>query len=381
MSIRNENFSSFRQLDDGINCSLDAQDVANTELVDSLNMVFRNGYPESRSGSKLKWAAPNGLAAGLVSAYPLDGSSVDPIGSNNGTDTGIQYVAGKIGQAAKFSGISTSGLVSYYKLDANSNDSVGSNNGTDTAISYANAGIIGNCATFNGTTSKINIAGITLKSYADKTISIWFKSTGSSATYERILSDETSNNDANINLYVSPSPGNFGVLTNDGSTKEIDGLGAISANVWYHAVVIISKNNFIKLYLNNVQVGSTVVIGDNSAHGATSLMVGVEDYIGGTGFFVGSIDELAIFSRALSASEISSLYNAGAGTALGYFGSQIIKTSAVGLPVGNAPRTFNFWTQNSQLVSTTGQMVEYGSAVVNEVFSIAIISGKIFIDT
>src|ERR1035437_2379030 len=204
MAIRNENFSSFRQIDDGANFSLDSQDIANTECSDVLNMVFRNGYPESRSGSKLKWAAPNGLAAGLVSAYPLDGSSVDPIGSNNGTDTGIQYVAGKIGQAAKFSGISTSGLVSYYKLDANSNDSVGSNNGTDTAISYANAGIIGNCATFNGTTSKINIAGITLKSYADKTISIWFKSTGSSATYERILSDETSNNDANINLYVQP---------------------------------------------------------------------------------------------------------------------------------------------------------------------------------
>src|ERR1039458_7799243 len=94
---------------------------------------------------------------GLVSAYNLDGNSTDSVGSNNGTDTGIQYVAGKIGQAAKFSGISTSGLVSYYKLDANSNDSVGSNNGTDTAISYATAGVVGNCATFNGTTSKIDL--------------------------------------------------------------------------------------------------------------------------------------------------------------------------------------------------------------------------------
>lgn len=39
-------------------------------------------------------------------------------------------------------------LVSYYKLDSNSNDSVGSNNGTDTSVSYV-AGKIGNAGSYN----------------------------------------------------------------------------------------------------------------------------------------------------------------------------------------------------------------------------------------
>ena len=44
-------------------------------------------------------------------------------------------------------------LVAYYKFDTNSNDFSGnSHNGVDTAISYANAGKVGNCATFNGST-------------------------------------------------------------------------------------------------------------------------------------------------------------------------------------------------------------------------------------
>lgn len=48
----------------------------------------------------------------------------------------------------------TDNLISYYKLDSNSNDSVGTNNGTDTSVSYV-AGKIGNAASFNGSTSTI----------------------------------------------------------------------------------------------------------------------------------------------------------------------------------------------------------------------------------
>ena len=69
MSIRNENFSSFRQIDDGINQVLDQQDIANTELVDALNMTYRNGYPESRSGSILKWAKPVGETNALLNLF------------------------------------------------------------------------------------------------------------------------------------------------------------------------------------------------------------------------------------------------------------------------------------------------------------------------
>src|SRR6478736_4152257 len=50
------------------------------------------------------------------------------------------------------------GLVAYYKFDSNSNDfTKNSHNGTDTSVNYATAGKVSNSATFNGTTSFINV--------------------------------------------------------------------------------------------------------------------------------------------------------------------------------------------------------------------------------
>ena len=78
MAIRAENFSSFRQIDDGLDVSLDAQDILNTEVADINNMVFRNGYPESRSGSKLKWAKPAGETNNLLNLF----RARDSLGNN-----------------------------------------------------------------------------------------------------------------------------------------------------------------------------------------------------------------------------------------------------------------------------------------------------------
>src|ERR1019366_5874510 len=78
MSIRNENFSSFRQIDDGLDMSLDPQDVLNTNVVDVNNMTYRNGYPESRPGSSLKWAKPTGETNSLLNLF----RTRDSIGNN-----------------------------------------------------------------------------------------------------------------------------------------------------------------------------------------------------------------------------------------------------------------------------------------------------------
>ena len=78
MAIRAENFSSFRQIDDGLDVSLDSQDILNTEVSDINNMIFRNGYPESRSGSALKWAKPAGETNNLLNHF----RARDSLGNN-----------------------------------------------------------------------------------------------------------------------------------------------------------------------------------------------------------------------------------------------------------------------------------------------------------
>lgn len=78
MSLRNEQFASQRAVDSGINCSSDPQDIADGYVADSLNMYFRNGYPESRPGSKLKWSKPDGESNSLLNLF----RTRDSLGAN-----------------------------------------------------------------------------------------------------------------------------------------------------------------------------------------------------------------------------------------------------------------------------------------------------------
>jgi len=69
MAQRNENFVSLRQVDDGISSTVDPQDIQVTEVSDALNIIFRNGYPESRPGSKIKWSKPDGESNNLLNLF------------------------------------------------------------------------------------------------------------------------------------------------------------------------------------------------------------------------------------------------------------------------------------------------------------------------
>jgi hypothetical protein len=283
---------------------------------------------------------------GLVSAYNLDGNSTDSAGSNNGTDTGIQYVAGKIGQAAQFSGISTSGLVSYYKLDANSNDSVGSNNGTDTAISYASAGIIGNCATFNGSSSQIDLGTSASLNFttSDFAFSFWIRRT-TSITYSGL-----SFTGAGIQLDIQTN--RVRLLTfQSGAGQVVASANVLPLNTLTH-VVVTRSGSVGKIYYNSVeQTYSQQDSLINPLTTAAHALWGTDT----TNFFTGSLDEIAIFSRAPAAYEISSLYNSGAARALQYFGSKVVVADNSSLkPTGNFSVSFKLQTSN--VIAPTADM-------------------------
>ena len=198
-------------------------------------------------------------------------------------------------------------LVSFYKLDANSNDSVGSNNGTDTAISYATAGKIGNCATFNGTTSTIAVGSTGFPSgNGARSMSLWVKPTSlpSSGIYTELFSyGNGSSNDRN-GIY----------LHNNGGTQRID-FGIYGADLEYTTTLPTTSWSYLtvthdgttaRLYLN----GSEVV---NGARTLSTTATGASFARDIT--FNGGIDETAIWSRALTADEVSQIYNSGRGNA------------------------------------------------------------------
>ena len=198
------------------------------------------------------------------------------------------------------------GLVAYYKLDGNSNDSVGSNNGTDTNVSYV-AGKIGNAASFNGSSSRIDFPS-SLPDFNEFSISSWIKTTAHSANQGFIYEQKNTANNANIDYKVINSK--FHCLTFNGTTaKGATSDTSVNDGNWHHLVATRSGAT-IKLYIDG-NLDKTITDGHTITIGSDSGVIG--RHPSGVAYFNGSIDEVGIWNRALTSDEITKLYNNGNG--------------------------------------------------------------------
>jgi len=200
----------------------------------------------------------------------------------------------------------TTNLVAYYKLDGNSNDSVGSNNGTDTSVSYSSSyGKINEGASFNGSSSRIwtnNNLGLSTSS--DKTFGMWYYRTGGATSFTL---DYRNNTGGNFSLIFFTN-GTGGINFNCKGTDVVIS-SSLSTNTWYYLTATISGTT-LTAYINGSSIGSGT-IGSGTASTNNLSLSCYADASGG--YFQGYLDEVGIWSRALSSTEVSQLYNSGAG--------------------------------------------------------------------
>ncbi len=211
----------------------------------------------------------------------------------------------------------TDNLISYYKLDGNSNDAVGSNNGTDTDITYSlDNGKINQGAGFNGSTSLINL-GNNFNLNSSFSILCWIKTTqsnivfmgkGAAGEYQWAL---VINSSGYGRIYLFQASG--------ASFMQKDASIAIN-NGSYHCLCFVYDSSVpsLKIYTDggnvvssSTQTGSWYTSGSGNTN------------IGGwldSNTLNGVIDEVGIWSRALSSTEVTSLYNGGAGNQYPFLG-------------------------------------------------------------
>jgi len=205
----------------------------------------------------------------------------------------------------------TDSLISYYKLDessGNAADSVGSNTLTNTGTATYSTAKINNGVSLNGSTQylvKTSPTGMPTAGGA-RSVSAWIKpsawtgdivqwgdNTGSGKLFELYT---YSNN--NITADVSGGTASFTVST-------------MSAGTWYHIVLTYPGSGTTwTLYFNGSS--QTATGGTPNTDTAASLCIG-RNYEVGVGNFSGMIDEVGIWSRALTSTEVSQLYNSGTG--------------------------------------------------------------------
>ena len=153
-------------------------------------------------------------------------------------------------------------------------------------------------AQFDGTDDLVDISGLTIGD--EFSYSAWFKFTGSGI----FLPIVASGNAPNVQTLLSVNSSNqltFKVMANI-----IQISSAVSSGTWYHAVGTLS-NGVGKLYLNGSQIGSTSMSTPPSSTAKGDLAIG--EAVRVSAHFEGFIDEVAIFSRGLTGSEVSDIYN------------------------------------------------------------------------
>ncbi len=93
-----------------------------------------------------------------------------------------------------------------------------------------------------------------------------------------------------------------------GSGKYKTGTTALAANTWYHIVGVTDyTSGGTKVYVNGVDDGGTVNSTPTYTADKNALYIGRLD----TSYPAGTFDEIRVYNRALSASEITALYNSG----------------------------------------------------------------------
>lgn len=199
-------------------------------------------------------------------------------------------------------------ITGYWQFEGDAVDVTGVNNGTVYGANLTDVGRVGRAYSFNGSGAYINLAGNVVMNNISSAISLWFKTDfGSSSSTSGIMVGKNNDNDAYIYAF---NPTTIRVQSDQVSTVKSYTVPTINSGQWYHLAVIRDSGS-TSVYINGQQSSSGPQV---IPYDLTITEIGKYS-TGAAGFwYSGSLDEVIIYNRSLSASEISETYNKTAGT-------------------------------------------------------------------
>lgn len=214
-------------------------------------------------------------------------------------------------------------ILAYWKLDESSGnpaDATGNgytltNNGS---VPFSSSyGLINNGASFNGSSQNLysTDAGLAQTSFS---ISLWANFQATSSTYylaSRLAGGSTGNNKQ---FYIIWSGGTWTVGFWNGSYYQLTYSNTPTTGTWHHYVLTFDASTYAFIfYIDGVAVasGTSTFLPADGGTQAFTVGSGVSTASPAAfgSWFNGYIDEVGYWSRALSSTEVSTLYNSGAG--------------------------------------------------------------------
>jgi len=139
-----------------------------------------------------------------------------------------------------------------------------------------------------------------IKMQPHASISVWVKYDATPASIIRFVSGQTAGGPdlgQNFNKYGASisTPGTTGIYT------------PVVDNKWHHLVTTYD-GDYLKLYLDGVYVGYSKNP-MNYSWANIKQLIGYTPIIGGNAYWMGSMDDLRYYSRTLTTSDVTALYN------------------------------------------------------------------------
>jgi PKD repeat protein len=207
------------------------------------------------------------------------------------------------------------GLVSWWTGDGNAGDSISGNNGIPQGgVIYTN-GVVGQAFSFNGTDAYLNTSQI-ITNPQNFSLAMWFKTTTTQGGLLVGFSSSQTGNSSTYDRHIYMDDAgllHFGNYTT--GFQVINSTASYNDGTWHYVVAILCTNAGASLFVdgqlleNNPAYTSAYVyngywrVGENNLTSWPSAP--------SSPYFAGAMDELMVFNRALSSSEIQAIYQAG----------------------------------------------------------------------
>ena len=197
----------------------------------------------------------------------------------------------------------TSGLVAAYSFNAGAGSTVidlsgHGNNGTVVNATWSTAGMYGDALSFNGHSAMVNVPdSASLHLTSGMTLEAWVLPTVVSNAWRDVIYKGNDNYYLEATSYYTKPAG--GVIIGSSHVEAFAG-SPLARNTWAHLAVTYDGAK-LRLYVNGILVSSTAHTG-NIETSNNPLQIGGDSIFGQ--YFAGLIDEVRVYNRALSSSEI-----------------------------------------------------------------------------
>jgi len=239
---------------------------------------------------------------------------------------------------------SNNGLVGYWSfnegtstkaMDYSGQGNTGTLTGSNGLPTWS-AGKLGKGMTFDGTDDYVNIGSLDILNPTNETISVWIKPNTLSGSSGVVMMGNSAG-DRYRGMDFNAGKLRFGWC--DGAHYRVYSTNSVvfSTGQWTHVVAMQVSNGTPVIYINGVLQSISLVLQNGGVDpiplpATFTTVIGRDGAYAASEYFNGSIDEVRVYSRALSAAEVLALYKAG--------GAKVLAAPSVGGLVG-------YWSFNS----------------------------------